>query len=171
MEILYKELETLIKENNETYFKLNNLVYEEEQKLSENFESSKLKFQRWQFIHNYAEEISNFNEVSKFISEIKKFNCIVGVDDFGAGYSNFNLLTLLDIDFVKIDGSLIERINTSKDLEIIVNTIANFSKEFKVKTVAEYVSNEDIYNKIKELNIDYCQGYYFDKPLSYDSIK
>lgn len=118
-----------------------------------------------------SEEISDFNEVSKFISEIKKFNCIVGVDDFGAGYSNFNLLTLFDIDFVKIDGSLIERINTSKDLEIIVNTIANFSKEFKVKTVAEYVSNEDIYNKIKELNIDYCQGYYFDKPLSYDSIK
>lgn len=118
-----------------------------------------------------SEEISDFNEVSKFISEIKKFDCIVGVDDFGAGYSNFNLLTLLDIDFVKIDGSLIEKINTSKDLEIIVNTIANFSKEFKVKTVAEYVSNEDIYNKIKELNIDYCQGYYFDRPLSYDSIK
>ena len=118
-----------------------------------------------------SEEISDFNEVSKFISEIKKFNCIVGVDDFGAGYSNFNLLTLLDIDFVKIDGSLIEKISTSKDLEIIVSTIANFSKEFKVKTVAEYVSNEDIYNKIKELKIDYCQGYYFDRPLSYDNIK
>ena len=118
-----------------------------------------------------SEEISDFNEVAKFISEIKKFNCIVGVDDFGAGYSNFNLLTLLDIDFVKIDGSLIEKINTSKDLEIIVNTIANFSKEFKVKTVAEYVSNEDIYNKIKELNIDYCQVYYFDRPLSYDNVK
>jgi diguanylate cyclase (GGDEF)-like protein len=118
-----------------------------------------------------SEEISDFSEVSKFISNIKKFNCVVGVDDFGAGYSNFNLLTLLDIDFVKIDGSLIEQINTSKDLEIIVNTIANFSKEFQVKTVAEYVSNEDIYNKIKELNIDYCQGYYFDKPLSYDAIK
>ncbi|WP_368029515.1 EAL domain-containing protein [Arcobacter sp. s6] len=118
-----------------------------------------------------SEEISDFNEVSKFISEIKKFDCIVGVDDFGAGYSNFNLLTLLDIDFVKIDGSLIEKITTSKDLEIIVNTIANFSKEFKVKTVAEYVSNEDIFNKIKELNIDYCQGYYFDRPLSYDNVK
>ena len=118
-----------------------------------------------------SEEISDFNEVSKFISNIKKFGCIIGVDDFGAGYSNFNLLTLLDIDFVKIDGSLIEKINSSKDLEIIVNTIANFSKEFKVKTVAEYVSNEEIYNKIKELNIDYCQGYYFDKPLCYDAVK
>jgi diguanylate cyclase (GGDEF)-like protein len=118
-----------------------------------------------------SEEISDFSEVSKFISGIRKFDCIVGVDDFGAGYSNFNLLTLLDIDFVKIDGSLIEKINSSKDLEIIVNTIANFSKEFKVKTVAEYVSNEEIYNKIKELNIDYCQGYYFDKPLNYNAIK
>ena len=118
-----------------------------------------------------SEEISDFNEVSKFISNIKKFGCIIGVDDFGAGYSNFNLLTLLDIDFVKIDGSLIEKINSSKDLEIIVNTIANFSKEFHVKTVAEYVSNEEIYNKIKELNVDFCQGYYFDKPLSYDAIK
>ena len=99
-----------------------------------------------------SEEISDFNEVSRFISEIKKFDCIVGVDDFGAGYSNFNLLTLLDIDFVKIDGSLIEKINSSKDLEIIVNTIANFSKEFKVKTVAEYVSNEDILLYQQRLN-------------------
>jgi len=117
-----------------------------------------------------SEEISDFNEVTKFISNVKKFDCIVGVDDFGAGYSNFNLLTLLDIDFVKIDGSLIENINTSKDLEIIVSTIANFSKEFGVKTVAEYVSKEEIYNKIKELNIDYCQGYYFDRPVSYECI-
>lgn len=118
-----------------------------------------------------SEEISDFNEVTRFIENVKKFNCSVGVDDFGAGYSNFNLLTLLDIDFVKIDGSLIENITTSKDLEIIVSTIANFSKEFGVKTVAEYVSSEEIYEKIKELGIDYCQGYYFNKPVGYEKIK
>ena len=118
-----------------------------------------------------SEEISDFNEVTKFIANVKKFDCDVGVDDFGAGYSNFNLLTLLDIDFVKIDGSLIENITTSKDLEIIVSTIANFSKEFKVKTVAEYVSSVEIYEKVKELGIDYCQGYYFDKPVGYEKIK
>ncbi|MFK2823079.1 EAL domain-containing response regulator [Arcobacter sp. YIC-80] len=118
-----------------------------------------------------SEEISDFDEVTKFIENVRKFNCSVGVDDFGAGYSNFNLLTLLDIDFVKIDGSLIENINTSKDLEIIVTTIANFSKEFGVKTVAEFVSKEEIYEKIKELKIDYCQGYYFERPINYDCIK
>jgi diguanylate cyclase (GGDEF)-like protein len=118
-----------------------------------------------------SEEISDFNEVTLFIDSVKKFNCSVGVDDFGAGYSNFNLLTLLDIDFVKIDGSLIENITTSKDLEIIVSTIANFSKEFGVKTVAEYVSSKEIYEKIKELGIDYCQGYYFNKPVDASQIK
>ena len=75
-----------------------------------------------------SEEISDFNEVSKFISEIKKFNCIVGVDDFGAGYSNFNLLTLLDIDFVKIDGSLIKRIDEDIYLNLI-KSIVLFSKQ------------------------------------------
>ena len=118
-----------------------------------------------------SEEISDFNEVTDFIKNVKKFNCTVGVDDFGAGYSNFNLLTLLNIDFVKIDGSLIENITTSKDLEIIVSTIANFSKEFGVKTVAEYVSSEEIYEKVKELGIDYCQGYYFNKPVGYENIE
>lgn len=118
-----------------------------------------------------SEEIVDFEEVSRFISEVKKFECIVGIDDFGAGYSNFHLLSKLKISFIKIDGSLIQNIHNSKDLEIIVRTISNIAKEFNVKTVAEFVANEEIYNKVKELNIDYSQGFYFDKPISYNSIK
>ncbi|MFY4758947.1 EAL domain-containing response regulator [Aliarcobacter butzleri] len=118
-----------------------------------------------------SEEIVDFEEVSRFISEVKKFECTVGIDDFGAGYSNFHLLSKLKISFIKIDGSLIQNIHNSKDLEIIVRTISNIAKEFNVKTVAEFVANEEIYNKVKELNIDYSQGFYFDKPISYDCIK
>ncbi|MCG3686519.1 REC domain-containing phosphodiesterase [Aliarcobacter butzleri] len=118
-----------------------------------------------------SEEIVDFEEVSRFILEVKKFECTVGIDDFGAGYSNFHLLSKLKISFIKIDGSLIQNIHNSKDLEIIVKTISNIAKEFNVKTVAEFVANEEIYNKVKELNIDYSQGFYFDKPISYDSIK
>ncbi|MCT7597131.1 REC domain-containing phosphodiesterase [Aliarcobacter butzleri] len=118
-----------------------------------------------------SEEIVDFEEVSRFISEVKKFECTVGIDDFGAGYSNFHLLSKLKISFIKIDGSLIQNIHNSKDLEIIVKTISNIAKEFNVKTVAEFVANEEIYNKVKELDIDYSQGFYFDKPISYDSIK
>ena len=117
-----------------------------------------------------SEEISDFDLVERFIKNVSNYGCQVGIDDFGAGYSNFHLLSRLNIDFIKIDGSLVKDIHNSKDLEIIVKTISNIAKEFDIKTVAEFVSNEGIYNKIKELNIDLAQGYYFSKPLSYKDI-
>ena len=118
-----------------------------------------------------SEEIKDFQAVISFITKVKEFGCAVGVDDFGAGYSNFNMLTHLDIDFVKIDGSLISQIDKEKNQEIIVSTISNFSKRFGFKTVAEFVSNEKIFNTIKELDIDYAQGYYFGEPISIQEIK
>ena len=111
-----------------------------------------------------------FDLVDVFIDNVSRYGCKVGIDDFGSGYSNFHLLSRLDIDFIKIDGSLIKNIDQSKDLEIIVKTISNIAKEFDIKTVAEFVANEHIYNKVKELNIDYSQGYFFDKPLKYEDI-
>ncbi|XOB62946.1 EAL domain-containing protein [Campylobacterota bacterium DY0563] len=117
-----------------------------------------------------SEEISDFSEVFKFINNMNKYECNIGVDDFGAGYSNFNMLVNLDINYVKIDGSLIRGINESKNQQIIVKTIDEFAKKFGFKTVAEFVSEEEIYTVIKDIGIDYCQGYYFDAPLSYDEI-
>ncbi|WP_143145214.1 EAL domain-containing protein, partial [Arcobacter sp. LA11] len=118
-----------------------------------------------------SEEISDFSEVFKFIKKLKEYNCNVGVDDFGAGYSNFNMLVNLDISFVKIDGSLIKDIDASDNQKIIVKTITEFAKKFGFATVAEFVSSEDIYHQIKEIGVDYSQGYYFDAPLSYDEIE
>ena len=117
-----------------------------------------------------SEEISDMTIVQEFIKRVKEIGCTVGVDDFGAGYSNFNMLTTLDIDFVKIDSSLIKEIDYSKNQEIIVNTISKFTKEFGFKTVAEFVSSEDIYEKVKSLEIDYSQGYFFGKPMSFDEV-
>ncbi|RXJ94548.1 diguanylate cyclase [Malaciobacter molluscorum] len=117
-----------------------------------------------------SEEISDMQIVKKFIKDVKELGCNVGVDDFGAGYSNFNMLTNLDIDFVKIDSSLIKEIDHSKNQEIIVNTISTFSKEFGFATVAEFVSSKEIYEKVKSLDITYSQGYYFGKPISFDEV-
>ena len=118
-----------------------------------------------------SEEISDFSEVFKFIEHLKEYQCKVGVDDFGAGYSNFNMLINLNISFVKIDGSLIKELHSSKNQKIIVKTINEFAHKFGFKTVAEFVSSEEIYDQIKEIGVDYCQGYYFDAPLNYDEIK
>lgn len=117
-----------------------------------------------------SEEISNFGSVTSFITEVKNFGCMVGVDDFGAGYSNFNMLANLDIDFVKIDGSLIKEIDKSKHQEIIVETIADFTRKFGFKTVAEFVCSKEVFEKIEAIGIDFCQGYHFSKPISYDEI-
>jgi diguanylate cyclase (GGDEF)-like protein len=117
-----------------------------------------------------SEEISDFSEVFKFIKKVREYDCNVGVDDFGAGYSNFNMLVNLDISFVKIDGSLIKNLDSSDNQKIIVKTITEFAKKFGFNTVAEFVSSEDIYNQTKEIGVDFCQGYYFDAPLSYDAI-
>ncbi|MFA7022642.1 EAL domain-containing protein [Aliarcobacter sp.] len=117
-----------------------------------------------------SEEIIDFNIIKDFITNVSKYSCKVGIDDFGAGYSNFHILSKLDISFVKIDGSLIKDIHNSKELEIIVRTIASIAKDFHIKTIAEFVATENIYEKVKALSIDYSQGYYFDKPLTFEEI-
>jgi diguanylate cyclase (GGDEF)-like protein len=117
-----------------------------------------------------SEEIGDFNAVQEFISLVNNLGCKVGVDDFGAGYSNFNMLVNLKIDYVKIDASLIKHIDTNNDYKIIVGTIAEFTRKFGIATVAEFVCSQEIYDAVKELDITYSQGYYFDAPLSYDDI-
>lgn len=109
-------------------------------------------------------EILNYTKVANFIKKIKAFNCSVAIDDFGSGYSNFEQVLKLDIDYIKIDGSLIKNIDTNKENEIVTKTIITFAKELGVKTIAEFVSSEAIFEKVKILGIDYAQGYYIGKP-------
>ncbi|MFW2490614.1 EAL domain-containing protein [Clostridium chromiireducens] len=111
-----------------------------------------------------SEGIENFNEVTEFIREIKKYGSKIAIDDFGTGYSNFSYLMKLNVDYIKIDGSIIKNIHKDKSAELVTKTIVTFAKELGIETVAEFVSDEEIYNKIKELNIDYSQGYYFSEP-------
>ncbi len=113
-----------------------------------------------------SEEIENFETVRIFIDKVRSYNCRVGVDDFGAGYSNFNMLEALNVDFVKIDGSLIKNIDTFPKQALIVETIYEFCTKLGIKTVAEFVSSEDIYLKVKEIGITYMQGWYFGKAIS-----
>lgn len=114
-----------------------------------------------------SEGIENFEEVNKFIKKVKSHGCKVAIDDFGTGYSNFEYLLKLNADIIKIDGSLIKNIDKDKDCEIIVQTIVNFAKLKNMTVVAEFVSSEEIYNKVKDMGIDLCQGFYFSEPSPY----
>ena len=111
-----------------------------------------------------SESIENFEEVLRFLNIVKSFGCKIAIDDFGTGYSNFVYLMRLSPDYIKIDGSLIKEIDTNTQAQVVVTTIVDFAKKMGIKTIAEFVENEQILNKVIELDIDYSQGYFFSEP-------
>lgn len=113
-----------------------------------------------------SEGIENYEEVSHFISRVKEFGCKIAVDDFGTGYSNFAHILRLDIDYIKIDGSLIKHIVADSGSQNIVKTIVDFAHRLGVETIAEFVSTKEIGDKAKELGVDYVQGFYLSKPVA-----
>lgn len=114
-----------------------------------------------------SESIENFEEIALFINRVKSYGCKIAIDDFGTGYSNFEYLMKLKADYIKIDGSMIKQIDSSIEAQMVVSVIVEFAKKMGMKTIAEFVENESIFNKVKELGIDYSQGYYFSKPQLY----
>ena len=113
-----------------------------------------------------SEGIENYETINAFITEVKKYGVKIAIDDFGAGYSNFVYITKLDIDYIKIDGSIIRNIDTDATSQIITKTIVDFATILNIETVAEFVHCESIHNYLKHLPLNYLQGYYFGEPLS-----
>jgi len=111
-----------------------------------------------------SEAIKDFKRVDRFISEVRRYGASIAIDDFGSGYSNFSYLTKVETDFIKIDGSLIENIDVNESSLIVVETIVNFAKRLGMKTIAEYVHSSVVMDKVKEVGIDYSQGFYIDEP-------
>ncbi|HIC10602.1 MAG TPA: EAL domain-containing protein, partial [Campylobacterales bacterium] len=111
-----------------------------------------------------SEKIENFDTVNRFIQDFKSLGCRIAVDDFGTGYSNFEYLMKMDIDVIKIDGSLIKNIDKDVNAQLVVKLIADFAKSKGIQTVGEFVDRESVLQKLKELGIDYSQGFYLAKP-------
>lgn len=111
-----------------------------------------------------SEDMINYTYAKENLLMLKKLGYKIFIDDFGSGYSNFIYLTEIKTDFIKIDGNIIKKIVEDKVSYLVVKNIVSFAKEANIKVVAEYVSNEEIYEIIKSLGIEYSQGYYFSIP-------
>jgi EAL domain-containing protein (putative c-di-GMP-specific phosphodiesterase class I) len=108
--------------------------------------------------------IEDFSIVKEFTIYVRTFGCKIAIDDFGSGYSSMENILKLKPEIIKIDGSLIKNINTSEESKTIVKNIVNMAKELNAKTVAEYVHSKEVFDIVKDMNVDFLQGFYLGEP-------
>lgn len=117
------------------------------------------------------ESFSSIQTLKKFITDVKQFGVRIAIDDFGSGYSNFKRIMEFQPDILKIDGSLIQNIETDAYSLNIVSTMQSFAEKSGLITVAEFVATESIQKCVSGLGIDFSQGYYFSKPMSFEELE
>ncbi len=114
------------------------------------------------------EKIAKDNKVKENLLKLKELGYKIYIDNFGVGYSNLHYLCSIKVDYIKIDGDIIKSILEDKIAYLFVKNIINFAKEADIKVIAKHVFSNELYEKLKILNVDYCQGFLFDKPKSFD---
>lgn len=98
------------------------------------------------------------------LMDLKQEGFKLAIDDFGAQNSNFERVFRLKVNYIKIDGRFIKEIDTNINSFYIAKTITDFSKNVGAEVIAEYVHSKSVLEKVKELGIEYSQGYYLGKP-------
>ena len=115
-----------------------------------------------------TDENVNMKEI---LEKIKEKGFSIAVDDFGTGYSSLNVLEMLPIDTIKIDKSFIDKIGEEKSTIDLLEIILYITQKLHLKTVAEGVEKSEQVKYLKEQNCDLIQGYFYSKPLEFETFK
>ena len=110
------------------------------------------------------EAIHNVNGLMEIIESMKKIGINFALDDFGSGFSSFVYLKYFDTEYVKIDGEFVKNITVNEKDRIFVKHIHQIAQEFGKKTIAEYVEDEETLNVLRDIGVDYAQGYHYGRP-------
>jgi diguanylate cyclase (GGDEF)-like protein len=102
--------------------------------------------------------IQDIDDVRGFVTRLKNFGSRIAIDDFGAGYTSFRNLRKLGVDIVKIDGAFVQNIARSADDRAFVQTLIDLARRLQIKTVAEWVQDEESAVMLREWGCDYIQG-------------
>ena len=124
-----------------------------------NIEANRITFE---ILEN--DSIARNKQIQALLNELHKQGFKLAIDDFGAECSNFGQLNNLPVDFIKIDGQYIQNILTDKNSQIITSTIVDFAHKKGIPVIAEFVCSAEIYAYVKNMGIDYAQGYEIAKP-------
>ena len=107
---------------------------------------------------------------TNFITRLKKEQCLFSLDDFGSGLSSFAYLKNLPVDYLKIDGLFVKDIETDPVDLAMVRSINEVGHVMGKQTIAEFVENDAILERLKTLGVDYAQGYGIGKPVPLDEL-
>lgn len=107
----------------------------------------------------------NLTQIQRFFTEVHLMGVRVALDDFGAGYSNFNYAIDLRVDVIKIDGSIIKNILTHPESFAVVKAVVGLAHDLGCKCVAEWVEDFDVLRELHEISVDYIQGYFVSEAV------
>lgn len=110
--------------------------------------------------------IEDLSVATKVVEEIKAQGALVAIDDFGAGHTSFRNMRVLPIDILKIDGTFIKNLTQSSDDRFFVRTLLQLASHLKIKTVAEWVQDEESAQLLASWGVDYLQGDYVGDPVN-----
>ena len=126
----------------------------------------RIKHEKVVFEITERETVKNMTLLESFVVDLKLEGFKFAIDDFGSGFSSFQYIRRLPIDFVKIEGMFVRNmLNDSKDMAF-VKTLAVLAKEFGIQTIAEYIESEELLSAACSLGIDFAQGYHTGRPTS-----
>ncbi len=108
--------------------------------------------------------IANMDVAQQFVNGLRKIGCRFALDDFGSGLSTFDYLKQLNVDYVKLDGSLVKDVATNRVSQAMVHAINYVAHVMGMKTIAEFVDSGDSLQALRNLSVDYAQGYAIGKP-------
>ena len=109
--------------------------------------------------------ISDFTSALPFIANLRELGCRFALDDFGSGLSSFGYLKTLPVDYLKIDGRFVKEIRTDRVDQTMVEAIHRIGHVMGLKTIAEWVENTETLQKLRNMNVDYVQGFHVGQPL------
>ena len=114
--------------------------------------------------------VTNLTDAAAFIEQVRAAGVRVALDDFGAGASSFGYLKTLAVDFLKIDGQFIRDLVTDPLDDAAVRCFADVAKVVGIKTVAEFVEQEEVLERLRAIGVDFAQGFLLHRPVPIDEL-
>ncbi|MFF5291261.1 EAL domain-containing protein [Paractinoplanes globisporus] len=108
--------------------------------------------------------IGNLSEARRFADRVRDLGCELALDDFGSGYASFRYLRIFPIDLVKIDGEYVVDLVDNPQDQVLVRALVQVCQAYGIRTVAEFVQDEPTLRLLRELGVDYVQGYLIGRP-------